>query len=124
MSGVATTPQQYLEGNHRCLMQKFAKKYNKWVGDDLDGLIELLKTAPEHEILDFASEIEAYPRYKLEFEIIATPNKMWYPIIESEDAIRPFLLENPVTKFENIESFNITTYFTHTNRVSRLEILN
>ncbi|XP_031623655.1 venom carboxylesterase-6-like [Contarinia nasturtii] len=116
MSGVAQISHQYLAGNHRCVMNLFAKKYSKWIGDSLDDLIELLKNVPEHEILEFANEIETHPHDKLEFEVVPTFNRLWWPIIESDNAIRPFLQEDPATKLENIDSFNITSYFTFTNR--------
>lgn len=121
MSGTAQTYSQYLTGNHLCLMNVFAKKYSKWMGDSLEELIELLKYIPEQEILDFASEIENYPRDVLEFEVLPTFNVMWWPIIEAENAIQPFLLDDPGMKLENKANFNITSYFTSTNRVCRNE---
>lgn len=73
----------FVEGDHLCFMEIFAKKYEKWIGDNLDDLIELLKTLPEEEILDFAAEVQKQPHDKLEFEITATPNAVWCPTVES-----------------------------------------
>lgn len=82
MSGTANSYKMYSQGNHLCLMKIFAKKYEKWIGDGLDELIELLKNVPEQEILDFAAEVQNQPHDKLEFEIIATLNAVWLPTVE------------------------------------------
>ena len=82
MSGASNSYKLYVEGNHLCFMDIFAKKYEKWIGDSLDDLIELLKTLPEEEILDFAAEIQKQPHDKMEFEVIATFNAVWCPIVE------------------------------------------
>lgn len=81
MSGTANT-YNMVQGDHRCLMQIFVEKYGKWVGDSLEELIELLKNVPEQVILDFAAEVQNQPYDKLEFQLIATPNIVWLPIIE------------------------------------------
>ncbi|XP_055299062.1 esterase B1-like isoform X2 [Sitodiplosis mosellana] len=116
MSGTANAYKMYVHGDHLCLMKIFAKKYEKWIGDSLDEVIELLKNVPEQEILDFAAEVQNQPLDKLEFEIISTPNAIWFPTVEAENAIRPFLQENPEEKLENAASLNITAYYTFTSR--------
>lgn len=82
MSGTANTYNMYVQGNHRCLMQIFAKKYGKWVGDSLEKLIELLKNVSEQEILNFSSEVRSQPHDKLKFQLIPTLNNVWLPMVE------------------------------------------
>lgn len=117
MSGTANTYKMFLEGNHRCLVEIFAKKYEKWIGSSLEEIIELLKSVSEKEILDFAAEVQSQPHDQLEFEIVATLNVFWVPIVEAENAIRPFLQENPEEKLENAKDLSIPTYYTTTSRV-------
>lgn len=93
MSGTANSYKMYIEGNHRCLMQIFAKKYEKWIGDNFDEFIELLKNLPEQQILDFSAEIQRQPHDKLEFEVIPTPNGVWWPMVEGAyDSLKKIMI--------------------------------
>lgn len=59
MSGTANIKDLYVEGDHRCVMELFAKKYNQ-SGNSVEELIEWLKYVPANDINQFFVDIAAH----------------------------------------------------------------
>lgn len=84
VSGAGQSYKMYVEGDHRCLMNIFSKKFGKAFGSNLENLIAWLKTVPEEDILEFGGELQNQPYDKLEFELQSTSNLVWVPIVEGQ----------------------------------------
>lgn len=69
-------------------------------------LIEFLQIADARQIQDFVDDIENLP-----------PIISWSPIIEREDAINPFLVDDPYTAYDKIKEFNLTSFFSISDKV-------
>lgn len=96
----------YHTGNHECLMHIIARNASK-ITRNKEELIEYLKTADARQIQDFVDDIENLP-----------PIISWSPIIEREDAINPFLRDEPYTAYEKIKQFNLTSFFSISDKES------
>lgn len=75
MSGTALVPSLYVEGDHRCLINKFAKQFNKSIGNNIETLIEFMKHVPEEDIMEFVTKIYTHDNNN-------NTNAVWWPIIE------------------------------------------
>lgn len=72
LSGVATIWNGYLEGNHRCMIELFAKSLNRSI--DTDNLIDFMLNASADEINEFSKE----------HFLSDLLNNLWWPIIEGQ----------------------------------------
>jgi len=74
LSGTAQSYHGYVQGNHLCLIRKFAKRYKPSIGDSIEELIEFLKHVPEKDLVDFSMKVNTESGHG--------GNIVWYPIIE------------------------------------------
>lgn len=100
----------YHTGTHECLMHIIARNASRPTRNK-EELIEYLKGASARQIQDFIDDIENLP-----------PILSWAPVIEKKDAIRPFLVEEPLTVYKQIEQLNLTSFFSISDKVLSMVI--
>lgn len=74
LSGTAQTSNIYTKGDHRCLLNTLAKRYNALIGDSMEELIEFMKRIPEEILLIFSTQIYEQSG--------SGENIIWWPTIE------------------------------------------
>lgn len=72
LSGAVNKWNGYVIGDHRCLVEKFANRYNQSI--DSNNFIDFLKNISESEINQFSIEV-------LSFD---SANSVWWPMIEGQ----------------------------------------
>ncbi|XP_031641091.1 venom carboxylesterase-6-like [Contarinia nasturtii] len=101
ISGAPNKAHNYQKGDHRCLMEHFYNKHFNSYPNDIE-LIDFLKKADVKEIIDFLYET---------FKPFESP---WSPVVEKPNAIRPIILDDPMTALEKTKNIEKTAYYTIT----------
>ncbi|XP_031628698.1 esterase B1-like [Contarinia nasturtii] len=101
ISGTPNRFHNYQTGDHRCLIENFYSKHSKDRPSD-KKLINFLQKANVTDIINFFHET---------FNKRYSP---WNPVVEKTNAIRAFIVDDPITALEKIDNIDKPAYYTIT----------